>query len=107
MPIRQTMLGLIVSLGVTVTHPAGAQVEQYNVCWGQDEKQCTDCSVTPTRRSSPVRRRGTRATIPSRLPDLVPEAQPDRSLRDFHPVWEGATSAATSGPMCIATEAAS
>jgi hypothetical protein len=47
MRIRRTVIGLVVGFGVMAQHQALAQVDQYNVCWGQDEKQCMDRSVTP------------------------------------------------------------
>ena len=47
MLIQRAVIGLSVSLGVAIPYEACAQVEQYNVCWGQDEKQCLDRSVTP------------------------------------------------------------
>lgn len=47
MSIRRTVIGLLLAVGVTVPGQTLAQVEQYNACWGQDEKQCKDQSVTP------------------------------------------------------------
>ncbi|WP_445504397.1 hypothetical protein [Microvirga sp. G4-2] len=47
MRIRHTVIGFWIGLGMAIPSGARAQVEQYNVCWGQDEKQCRDQSVTP------------------------------------------------------------
>lgn len=42
---RRTVMGLVLAVGVLVPHQGRAQLDQYNVCWGQDEKQCQDRSV--------------------------------------------------------------
>jgi hypothetical protein len=42
-----TVMGLVLAVAVLVPHQVRAQLDQYNVCWGQDEKQCMDRSVTP------------------------------------------------------------
>ncbi len=42
---RRTVIGLVLAIGFMVPHPVRAQIDQYNACWGQDEKQCTDRSV--------------------------------------------------------------
>jgi hypothetical protein len=47
MMVRGTVIGLFAVLGVALPHQASAQLEQFNVCWGQDEKQCIDRSVAP------------------------------------------------------------
>ena len=42
---RRTVIGLVLAIGFMGPHPVRAQIDQYNACWGQDEKQCTDRSV--------------------------------------------------------------
>lgn len=45
MLVKRTVIGLLFVVGVTVPGQVLAQVDQHNVCWGQDEKQCADRTV--------------------------------------------------------------